>query len=276
MKYFYIWLISIVKFLLFGRRFLLFSPPILKKQIWYDKESKSFFSLIIRDNIDWRTNCAVFFDDQFSLSFHDTNLNKFSIARELREYYDLLLKEGYKPLILDCGSNNGASIKYFKLTYPESKIIGIEIDKENCILSHENLSADKNDIEIIHAGVSSRNGFGELIDPGLGNDAYRIEPNSLKGEVQLISINSLLENENQKDRVSPFLIKIDIEGGEQDLFSKNTEWVDRFPLIIIELHDWLLPKQNTSKNFLNVISKLNRRFTFRNENIFSVSNDLHK
>jgi len=47
--------------------------------------------------------------------------------------------------------------------------------------------------------------MGDLIDPGLGNDAYRIKPNSLNGEVKLISINSLLEN--QKDRISPFLIK---------------------------------------------------------------------
>ena len=46
----------------------------------------------------------------------------------------------------------------------------------------------------------------------------------------------------EKYKVEQFeLIKIDIEGGESELFEKNIEWIEKFPLIIIELHDWMLP-----------------------------------
>jgi hypothetical protein len=43
------------------------------------------------------------------------------------------------------------------------------------------------------------------------------------------------------------IVKIDIEGFEQELFSENTEWIDRTTMIIIEPHDWLMPGGRTSR-----------------------------
>ena len=72
----------------------------------------------------------------------------------------------------------------------------------------------------------------------------------------------------------PFIAKIDIEGFEDDLFSKNTAWIDRFPLLIIELHDWMLPWKSTWRNVLSAVSGLNRDFIYISENVFSVSTRL--
>ena len=74
---------------------------------------------------------------------------------------------------------------------------------------------------------------------------------------------------------STIILKIDIEGFENELFSKNTEWIDNFPIIIIELHDWMLPKTCKSSNFLSSISKKNRDFLYSGENIFSIKNELN-
>ena len=71
----------------------------------------------------------------------------------------------------------------------------------------------------------------------------------------------------------PFLIKIDIEGGEENLFETSTAWIDLFPLLIIELHDWLLPRKNTSLNFIRRIGQFKRDFVYNSENIFSFKND---
>jgi hypothetical protein len=68
----------------------------------------------------------------------------------------------------------------------------------------------------------------------------------------------------------PFIAKIDIEGAESELFSKNTDWIDQFPVVIIELHDWLLPNENSSRNFLQCVSSRARDFLYKRENIFSV------
>ena len=55
----------------------------------------------------------------------------------------------------------------------------------------------------------------------------------------MVSINDLLKiNNNYK----LFIVKVDIEGFEQNLFLSNTNWIDNCMLIIIELHDWMIPK----------------------------------
>ena len=272
MKIYLIWLVSILKFLL-GRRFLSMSPPFFKKQYWYDRKNNKSFVLFNRNVTDWLTNWQVFLEDQFSLSFLNSDFTKDPRDKEIYEYYNKIIEGGYKPLIIDCGSNNGASSIYFSLSYPESKIISLEIDEDNYSQSLKNIKANEVDIEALNKGASSVEGYGDFIDPGLGNNAYRIEKNTNAEGISLLSINSILANINSEEKVTPFIIKIDIEGGEKDLFSENIQWVKDFPVLIVELHDWLLPKQKTSLNFLNLISQQNRDFVHRGENIFSISNE---
>jgi hypothetical protein len=72
----------------------------------------------------------------------------------------------------------------------------------------------------------------------------------------------------------PFMVKIDIEGGEQDLFESNTDWVEHTAIVVVELHDWLFPRQRTSLPFLRCVSALDRDFVYRGENVFSINNQL--
>ena len=71
---------------------------------------------------------------------HTINLTDmpFEIADGHSFYYshrEIFLDEIYRfqsdkkdPVIIDCGSNYGTSIVYFKQLYPDSKIIGVEAD----------------------------------------------------------------------------------------------------------------------------------------------------
>ena len=68
------------------------------------------------------------------------------------------------------------------------------------------------------------------------------------------------------------MIKIDIEGFEEDLFSINTSWLDVFQVMIIEIHDWLIPRMATSSNLLKCLAKLNRDLIIHGENFVSIKN----
>ena len=61
-------------------------------------------------------------------------------------------------------------------------------------------------------------------------------------------MNKILKNFPKK-KFNYLIIKIDIEGFEDELFKKNTEWLDKFKIIIIELHDWMKPYNKKSYNF---------------------------
>jgi hypothetical protein len=51
----------------------------------------------------------------------------------------------------------------------------------------------------------------------------------------------------------PFIIAIDIEGFESDLFAYNADWLKQFTHI--EPHDWLLTGQNTSRSFQSALGR---------------------
>ena len=94
-----------------------------------------------------------------------------------------------------------------------------------------------------------------------------------EGGVQGVTVPEILARYPKSGGYLPFIVKIDIEGFESDLFAENTAWVDEFPILIIEMHDWLFPGQGTSSNFLKAIAGLDRDFVYLGENVFSIRND---
>jgi hypothetical protein len=80
-------------------------------------------------------------------------------------------------------------------------------------------------------------------------------------------------SEDRYRSCTPFVVKIDIEGCEDDVFADNLEWIDRFPVIMIELHDWLFPGEARSRAFLDAVSARNRDFLICGETVISIAND---
>lgn len=247
-----------------NKRLVPISFPFFSKQIVYDKFTKKFIKFKIRDYVDWTMVYQIFYNE-------DYNLKKFSRYQELQKIYDHLIKSKLTPLIIDCGGHIGLASKYFSIIYPESKIIYLEPEINNFELGKSN-NFKNNNLIFLNKAIGSSESKGNIIDENFGNNAFKIEKNN-NGSVQIISVNSILEKIKKQNEV-PFIIKIDIEGFEKELFEKNIEWIDQFPILIIELHDWMYPKKFNSKNFLEKISKCNRDFLYSGENIFSISNNI--
>jgi FkbM family methyltransferase len=162
------------------------------------------------------------------------------------------------------------SVKYFTQTYPQASLVAIETEASNLEMARKNNS--NAEVKFLLCGIGNEDAKADIQDPGEGNWAYRLEA-SESGSTHLVSVNSLLQQYPQA-QFTPFVIKIDIEGFESNLFEKNTAWIDQFPVIIIELHDWMLPRQANARRFLQQISARDRDFVFYGETVFSVSNTL--
>lgn len=262
--YLFTHIIKIFIQLLRKKTFIPISLPFFKNQIFYNKCTKKFVKFKIRDHIDYRVVNQIFNEEDYSLK-------KFRRYEEIKKNYDNLLKKKLKPLILDCGGHIGLASKYFSIIYPHSKIILIEPEIGNFNQSKKN-NLNNSNIEFLNGGIGSENAKYKVFDPGIGNWGYRVKKNN-KGDGNIFSVNHFLNKFKKKNEI-PFIIKIDIEGSENELFSKNVNWIDVFPIIIIELHDWMLPATSNSRNFLRAISKRDRDFLYSGENIFSIKNKI--
>ncbi|MEA2987701.1 MAG: hypothetical protein QOG83_412 [Alphaproteobacteria bacterium] len=209
----------------------------------------------------------IFFDQQY-------DMKRLGRTPELIDYLARQGAKGLKPLVIDAGANIGASPVYFTAILPDALVVAVEPDRENFNLLAKNVEGIN--VTPIHAAISSTTGRARVTDPGQGHWGYRTQSladNDATGEaVPRVTINDLYRSHPAP--YFPFLVKVDIEGGEMDLFSANTEWVARTPVVIVELHDWLMLKGGTSRPFLQCISKLDRDFVYIGEDIYSIANDL--
>lgn len=239
-------------------RFFPLTPFFYGKCILWDSVLKEKINFEIRDEIDIQIVKHLFLHEGYLIQHPNMN--------NLVTRYNKIIEKNRTPLIIDCGSNRGFTINYFLRLFPHSRIIAVEPDNKNVELAKRNNS--HGDIVFLKACIGSESGRATITDPNQGHWAFRTKV-CQQGDLPVITINQLLE---ESDDLLPLLIKIDIEGFEENLFSCNTEWFDRFPLLIIELHDWMLPGKSTSRPFLSEMGKRNRDFIIHGENVFSFSN----
>jgi FkbM family methyltransferase len=175
---------------------------------------------------------------------------------------------GRRPLIVDAGANVGASAVFFAAMFPTARIVAIEPEESNFALLVEN--ARGRDVRCIKAALASASGHMALVDPGYGHWAYRTERIASSTGVPCVTMDELYAEELRDATLFPFIVKIDIECGEEELFSQNTGWVARTPVIAVELHDWFMP--GVSRPFFNCVEPLDRDPGRLGENTISLDN----
>ena len=143
-------------------------------------------------------------------------------------------------LIVDCGANVGYSSAYLLSQFPMSHVICVEPDPSNFAMLKENLQPYGDRAVVIQAGVWSHPTelkISEVPYRDGGKWAVQVVENSDRqaGGIRAIDIGSLLKDSDFQ-RVS--ILKMDIEGAEVIVFSKNYEyWLSRVDNFIVELHD---------------------------------------
>ena len=213
---------------------------------------------------DWDTIQQIFRNQEYGLQ-------RLRRGQEILDFVAVEQSVGQRPLIIDAGANIGASAVYFALTFPEAVIVAIEPEESNFALLRRNVEGLN--VRCLKAALSSSEGSARVVDPGEGHWGYRTEASTDTAGIPCVTIPHIFHEERWKG-VFPLIVKIDIEGGEGDVFSRNIEWVKKTPLVIIELHDWLMPKGATSRPFLQCVAGQERDFIIVGENIFSIVHSL--
>ena len=182
--------------------------------------------------------------------------------------YANIIKSGKTPLIIDCGANMGASTAWFDMRYPKSKIVAIEPAAANLSLLQANCGHGSN-ITIVEAGVGPEDNIAYLQDNGGGHWGYQTGQTMSDKPVKIVSLAKLIDT-NRDELIVPFILKIDVEGAEKDLFEHSLESIAAFPVIIFEPHDFYMPGARTASPFFKFHAEAGRDFSFHYENVFSL------
>jgi FkbM family methyltransferase len=130
-------------------------------------------------------------------------------------------------------------------------------------------------VRCIRGALASAQGSFQVTDPGQGTWAYRTRRTESGADtVPAVTIPDLFRTACGTGTLFPFIVKIDIEGGEHDVFSAATEWLAATPVLFLEPHDWLSPGTRIMQPVLRCLADADRDFVVFGENIVSISNQL--
>jgi len=238
----------------FGYRdgFVIYCTRIYNKLIKRDKSNclvninSKFFGFPIKLRIltsDWNVLEDIFLSNQYNdpSRFH---------GDRLLNYYNRIVAEGLVPLIIDCGANVGLSSIWYAKKFPKAKIVAIEPDPENFSILRENVSYYKN-IVALNFGVSDSS---EPLSMGNANSEpwARVTEPDKSGTIRAIRIDDVVSSFQM---CTPFILKIDIEGFEYKLFDVAEEWIGLFMLIVVEIHDFLIPLRGIGHKFFRALTE---------------------
>jgi FkbM family methyltransferase len=190
---------------------------------------------------------------------------------EIKAVIEQRLADGQRPLIVDAGANIGASAVFFLLKIKSAKVIAIEPQAENFALLKRNLEGLN--AECLEAAVGASAGQAVIEDPGQGHWGYRTKEAPVDGAVAravpIVTIDDIYAR--MAPDLYPLIVKVALEGAEKNLFGTATDWVARTPIIFLEPHDWMLPRQSTVRSFLRLMAEQDRDILVQAENIVAVS-----
>lgn len=191
----------------------------------------------------------------------DYDLDNLPQAAKIDARYHEILAAGEVPVIVDAGANIGAASIWFSKRFPEASCVLVEPDPGNAEVARLNAAAIAN-AKVFEAALGATSGKVKLDtfdDQGWGSRTSRSEEG-----VPIVTVAELTASV-VKGRL--FLVKIDIEGFEADVFSQNLGWVDAPAVIILEPHDWMLPGAGTSQSFQKALFGKGRELFLSGENL---------
>ncbi|HKO04466.1 MAG TPA: FkbM family methyltransferase [Candidatus Acidoferrales bacterium] len=181
----------------------------------------------------WKVECFEYFELL-------TTIEIIFLARE----YRFEPRTG-RPLILDCGSNIGVSLLFFKRQFPESRIVAFEPDPQTFSLLKRNVERNKLEgIELRNLALAGsagpRNLFRDPARPGCTAMSLREECKLPQREtVEGVPLSGLIHEDVD-------FLKLDIEGAELEVIEDlvRTGQIRRIHQMVVEYHPRLFPERD--------------------------------
>lgn len=238
-----------------------------KKQITHPRNSLQLFSeqlKLLSQYLIHKDYPQAPFQDKL-LGFSIQSFSHYDLSFLIHEIF---AQEIYKfsttslePFIIDCGSNIGISLLYFKSLYPKARIIGFEPDATTYKVLLSNIKNNNLDNitvhqKALHPTQTTLTFYSNSREPGSArNNLFEMFGCSTKKEIQATPLSAFITEPVD-------FLKIDIEGAEALILQELDEH-QKLPLIkqmVFEFH----PDKNSVAQTLAILEKNNFKYVISN------------
>ena len=172
-----------------------------------------------------------------------------------KEYFFITNKK--RPLIIDCGSNIGLSILFFKKVYKDAKILGFEPNAKSFEILKKNVAKNNlSDVELINCALCNKKGIITFYEEKDAEGSLKAsivnnrlsEEKTIKTEVKCSKLSLYINDEVD-------MLKMDIEGAEGSVILdlKEKRKLKLIKKMIIEFHHNIKENKISLNEFLSVL-----------------------
>jgi len=172
------------------------------------------------------------------------------------QYY--FSSQNENPLIIDCGSNVGMSILYFKTLYPKARIIGFEPFEPVYKILKENVERNYlENVSIFQFALSDREGDIEIFYMPDNPGSLSMSTLSERGRGNSLSVKSTLLSKYIDSNVD--FLKVDIEGAELCVINELAQSgkIHFVQELLIEYHHHIKKHEDNLSIILSVLEDNN-------------------
>ena len=178
----------------------------------------------------------------FPLSFPYASVAKGIL---LEQEYSLKKVLSFEPqTILDLGANIGLGSLHLSYQFPQAKFVCVEPDPRNLSLLKQTINLNQIPAKIFDCAVGATTGEFKLrFDRNPTCSALETSPMHQLAKTVTVEVKTIPDILQQTDWEAIDLLKIDIEGVEDELLSINNSWLKKVKAIILEIHPNTSPEK---------------------------------
>jgi FkbM family methyltransferase len=152
----------------------------------------------------------------------------------LNQAYRVPADLGAVKTIVDLGANIGLTSLYLAATHQPRRLVAVEPDSANAELVRQNLALNGIHGSVLEAAVAATDGVAYFQDDTRSNVGHLAATGRA---VRAVSMDTVLA-ELGTDVVD--ILKMDIEGGEEDVLSGDLAWLTNVRCLVVEFHPGLV------------------------------------
>ncbi|MBI3663829.1 MAG: FkbM family methyltransferase [Acidobacteria bacterium] len=158
-----------------------------------------------------------------------------------------------RPFILDCGSNIGLSVLYFKRQFPESRVIAFEPDPDTFAALEKNAAGQGwRDVELHNCAVYARTGEVEFHydpeQPGAVRNSVDGDTGPAVRRVPAVALSEFIREEVD-------FLKLDVEGAEMAVLEEvaRSGKLRNIRAMAVEYHHHMVPTEDRFSELLRLL-----------------------